>query len=133
MEVFASELDIKKPEQFAVNCSMKCFLAFLVAVGSMVTLCDAVCFTALQVPGRPYRGCMIDGKLYPFGHIERTEDCYKCDCRVGQMQCCSLFFFPGSYDKEKCKVVFNKKRCRYYFLQRDDPSQPCSSGHSAVL
>ncbi|XP_059333376.1 beta-microseminoprotein-like isoform X1 [Ammospiza nelsoni] len=112
---------------------MKSFLAFLVAVGTMVTLADAGCRTSLQVPGRPFRGCMWNGKLYPFGHIDRTEDCYQCNCDERAMHCCTIFFIPGSYDKEKCKVVFNKKRCRYDVLQRDDPSQPCSSGFSGVL
>ncbi|XP_041316921.1 beta-microseminoprotein-like [Pyrgilauda ruficollis] len=104
---------------------MKSFLAFLVAVGSMVTLGDASCFTVLQVPGKPYRGCTWKGKLYPFGHIERTEDCYQCDCSPGAMECCSLFHTPVSYDKKKCKVVFNKKRCEYNVVQKDDPSKVC--------
>ncbi|CAN8216368.1 unnamed protein product [Coccothraustes coccothraustes] len=91
----------------------------------MVSMGDAYCSVALQAPGRPYRGCIRNGKLYPLGHIERTEDCYKCDCWKGGMECCSLFFTPVSYDKKRCKVVFNKKHCRYDVLQRDDPSQPC--------
>ncbi|XP_077039684.1 beta-microseminoprotein [Agelaius phoeniceus] len=105
----------------------KSFLAFLVVVGSMVTLGDAYCFVELQVPGRPYRGCIMNGKLYPFGHIERTEDCYKCDCRQGGMQCCSIYLTPVSYDRKNCKFVFDKKRCRYDILQRDNSSQPCSA------
>lgn len=35
-------------------------------------------------------GCMIKGKLYPFGHIERTEDCYTCSCSEDGVACCSL-------------------------------------------
>ncbi|XP_005417455.1 beta-microseminoprotein-like [Geospiza fortis] len=105
---------------------LKSFLAFLVAVGSMVTLGDAHCFVVLQGPGGPYRGCLMNGKLYPFGHIERTENCYQCNCDKYSMECCSLFFTPVSYDQKKCKVVFNKKRCDYDVLDRD-PSQPCSS------
>ncbi|NXM17571.1 MSMB protein, partial [Ploceus nigricollis] len=70
-------------------------------------------------------GCMMNGKLYPFGHIERTEDCYKCDCSKGRMGCCSLFHNVVSYDTENCKVVFNKKRCDYDVVQKD-PSKVCS-------
>nr|XP_026655384.1 beta-microseminoprotein-like [Zonotrichia albicollis] len=101
-------------------------------MGILVTLADAYCWRKTRRPGEAKDGCVWNGKLYPFGHIERTEDCYQCDCDEGGMQCCSLFFIPRSYDKEKCKVVFNKKHCRYDVLQRDDPSQPCS-GFSAVI
>ncbi|XP_063019685.1 beta-microseminoprotein-like isoform X3 [Melospiza melodia melodia] len=78
---------------------MKSFLAFLVAVGTMVTLADAGCVTALQVPGRPFRGCMWNGKLYPYGFIERTEDCYKCSCDERSMECCDICFdTPEKHD-----------------------------------
>ncbi|NXU97834.1 MSMB protein, partial [Cettia cetti] len=70
-------------------------------------------------------GCMLNGKLYPFGHIERTEDCLQCYCSKGVMDCCSLFQPPVGYDKENCKVVFNKKRCNYDVVQKDDPSKEC--------
>ncbi|NXR23956.1 MSMB protein, partial [Cinclus mexicanus] len=72
-------------------------------------------------------GCMVNGKLYPFGHIERTQDCYTCSCSKSVMQCCSLFFNPVVYDKEKCKVIFNRKRCDYDVVQKDNPSQMCSA------
>ncbi|XP_059333266.1 beta-microseminoprotein-like [Ammospiza nelsoni] len=104
---------------------MKSFLAFLVAVGTMVTLADAGCRTSLQVPGRPFRGCMWNGKLYPFGHIDRTEDCYKCSCDERSMECCDISATSFDYDRKKCKVVFKRKFCRYDVVQRDDPSQPC--------
>ncbi|XP_058666833.1 beta-microseminoprotein-like [Ammospiza caudacuta] len=104
---------------------MKSFLAFLVAVGTIVTLADAYCITALQVPGRPFRGCMWNGKLYPFGHIDRTEDCYRCDCYESSMECCTISATSFDYDSKKCKVVFKRKFCRYDVVQRDDPSQPC--------
>ncbi|NWX66889.1 MSMB protein, partial [Promerops cafer] len=70
-------------------------------------------------------GCMMNGKLYPFGHIERTEDCYTCNCSKGGMQCCSLFHSLAGYDKKKCMVVFNKKRCDFDVVQKDDPSKEC--------
>ncbi|XP_063262545.1 beta-microseminoprotein-like [Prinia subflava] len=104
---------------------MRIFLAFLVAMGSLVTLGDAHCFGVPQNPGRPYKGCMKNGKLYPFGHIERTEDCHRCNCRERVLDCCSLFHTPIGYDKENCKVIFNKKRCDYDVVQKDDPSQEC--------
>ncbi|NXB90418.1 MSMB protein, partial [Vidua chalybeata] len=77
-------------------------------------------------------GCMINGKLYPFGHIERTEDCYKCDCSEGGVECCSLSHRTVSYNKKKCKVVFNKKCCDCDVVQKDDPSKPCCFASSCV-
>ncbi|NXY22466.1 MSMB protein, partial [Atrichornis clamosus] len=71
-------------------------------------------------------GCMLDGKLYPSGHIERTEGCLRCFCGQTAMECCSLFHTPVAYDKEKCKVVFNKKKCDYDVVQKDDPSKECT-------
>ncbi|NWZ65863.1 MSMB protein, partial [Acrocephalus arundinaceus] len=70
-------------------------------------------------------GCIFRGKLYPFGLIERTEDCYSCYCKKHFMQCCSLFFLPVIYDNENCKVLFNRKRCDYDVVQKDDPSKEC--------
>ncbi|XP_048167935.1 beta-microseminoprotein isoform X3 [Corvus hawaiiensis] len=104
---------------------MKSFLAFLVAMSIIVTLGDAYCINLLQIPGRPYRGCMLNGKLYPLGHIERTEDCYRCSCSRTVMKCCSLFFTPVSYDKEKCVIIINRKLCDYDVVEKDDPSKHC--------
>ncbi|XP_008641982.2 beta-microseminoprotein-like isoform X2 [Corvus cornix cornix] len=105
---------------------MKSFLAFLVAMSIIVTLGDAYCINLLQIPGRPYRGCMLNGKLYPLGHIERTEDCYRCSCSRTVMECCSLFFTPVSYDKEKCVIIINRKLCDYDVVEKDDPSKHCA-------
>ncbi|RLW04181.1 hypothetical protein DV515_00006011 [Chloebia gouldiae] len=68
---------------------------------------------------------MMNGKLYPFGDIERTEDCCKCYCRESEMKCCSLSFNTSFYNKKKCKLLFNKERCDYDVVQKDDPSKPC--------
>ncbi|NWW73207.1 MSMB protein, partial [Climacteris rufus] len=70
-------------------------------------------------------GCILNGKLYPFGHIDRTDDCFRCSCSQRMMSCCSLFHTPISYDKEKCKVVFNENTCNYDVVQKDDPSKEC--------
>ncbi|NWR09075.1 MSMB protein, partial [Paradoxornis webbianus] len=70
-------------------------------------------------------GCMMNGKLYPFGRIERTEDCYRCFCGKDAMECCSIFRTPVSYDKKNCIVILNRKRCDYDVVQRDDPSKMC--------
>ncbi|XP_066046717.1 beta-microseminoprotein-like [Chamaea fasciata] len=111
---------------------MKSFLAFLVAMGIIVTLSDAYCFGVRQIPERPFKGCEMNGKLYPFGHIERTEDCHTCFCSKHFLDCCSLFHTPVAYDQKNCKVIFNKKRCDYDVVQRDDPSKMCNSPHSRV-
>ncbi|NWV91975.1 MSMB protein, partial [Machaerirhynchus nigripectus] len=70
-------------------------------------------------------GCMLNGKQYPFGFIERTEDCYRCSCSQSEMKCCSLFSIPVAYDNKKCKVVFNKERCDYDVVRKDNPSKEC--------
>ncbi|NXI28433.1 MSMB protein, partial [Sterrhoptilus dennistouni] len=72
-------------------------------------------------------GCMMNKKLYPLGHIERTEDCHECCCSKGVMESYSLFSIPMTYDKENCKVIFSKKHCDYDVVQKDDPSKTCYS------
>ncbi|XP_009813098.2 beta-microseminoprotein [Gavia stellata] len=104
---------------------MKSFLAFLVAMGIMVTLGDAYCFSKMNKPGEADKGCILDGKLYPFGEIARTDNCFRCSCSQQAMLCCSLFHTPIGYDKENCKVVFNKKSCDYDVVQKSDPSKEC--------
>ncbi|KAF1408400.1 Beta-microseminoprotein, partial [Spheniscus humboldti] len=70
-------------------------------------------------------GCILDGKLYPFGEIARTDNCFRCSCSREAMRCCSLFHTPTRYDKENCKVIFNKKSCDYDVVQKSDPSKEC--------
>ncbi|NXC83398.1 MSMB protein, partial [Cercotrichas coryphoeus] len=72
-------------------------------------------------------GCMMNGKIYPFGPIERTEKCENCYCNKYAIQCCSFMTNPPHYDKEKCKVIFNRKRCDYDVVQKDNPSKVCST------
>ncbi|XP_063261803.1 beta-microseminoprotein-like [Prinia subflava] len=104
---------------------MKSFLAFLLAMGIIVTLGDAYCWSKRHKPGEGENGCMVNGRLYPFGHIERTEECFRCSCSQVGVNCCSLFHTPIGYDKKNCKVIFNKERCDYDVVQKDDPSQEC--------
>nr|XP_004174847.4 beta-microseminoprotein [Taeniopygia guttata] len=111
---------------------MKSFLAFLVAMGITVTLSDAGCKASLREPGWPYRGCMRNGKVYPLGYIERTEDCFHCYCDESGMECCSLSFKTIFYKKNECKLLFNKERCDYDVVQKDDPSTPCRSDYARM-
>ncbi|XP_005048387.1 PREDICTED: beta-microseminoprotein-like [Ficedula albicollis] len=104
---------------------MKSFLTFLLAMGIIATLGDAYCWRKIHKPGEAQNGCMMNGKLYPLGHIVRTEDCYICDCNKEEMECCALFHKPIAYDKKKCEIVFNKERCDYDVVQKDDPSKAC--------
>ncbi|KAM6391012.1 beta-microseminoprotein-like isoform 2-T2 [Pluvialis apricaria] len=106
---------------------MKTFLAFLVAMGIIVTLGDAFCFFKKNKPEEATKGCMLDGRLYPFGEITRTENCFRCSCNKDEMRCCSLFHTPVGYDKDSCKVVFNKKSCNYDVVEKSDPSKACPS------
>ncbi|XP_021255475.1 beta-microseminoprotein-like isoform X2 [Numida meleagris] len=104
---------------------MKIILSFLLAMGIIVTHGDAFCFSKMFKPGEAKNGCMLDGVLYPFGEIPRTEECLTCSCSQHEMHCCSLYHTPVDYDKETCKVIFNKKKCDYDVLPKD-PSKPCS-------
>ncbi|XP_027733925.1 beta-microseminoprotein-like [Empidonax traillii] len=104
---------------------MKSFLAFLVAMGIIVALSDAHCFSKRYKPGQADKGCMLNGKLYPLGHTERTDDCYRCSCSRTQIACCSIFSTPVAYDKENCKVVLNRKSCDYDVVYKNDPSKEC--------
>ncbi|KAM6266014.1 beta-microseminoprotein-like [Porphyrio hochstetteri] len=107
----------------------KNFLAFLVAMGIIVTLGDAYCFSTMNNPEEANtgkrEGCILDGKLYPFGVIKRTHNCLTCTCTQDSMSCCSLFHTPTGYDKENCEVVFNKESCNYDVVQKSDPSKKC--------
>nr|XP_009938698.1 PREDICTED: beta-microseminoprotein-like [Opisthocomus hoazin] len=94
-------------------------------MGIIVTLSDAYCFSKMYKPGEANKGCTLHGKLYPFGEIARTEKCFKCSCSQETMRCCSLFHTPTDYDKENCKVIFNKKSCDYDVVQKSDPSREC--------
>ncbi|KFV58775.1 Beta-microseminoprotein, partial [Tyto alba] len=70
-------------------------------------------------------GCVLDGKVYPFGETERTANCFRCSCSRDAIRCCSLFHTPTGYDKENCKVIFNKQSCDYDVVQKSDPSKEC--------
>ncbi|KFW05211.1 Beta-microseminoprotein, partial [Eurypyga helias] len=72
-------------------------------------------------------GCILDGKLYPFGETPRTEGYLRCSCSPDVMHCCSLdnFYTPVNYDKKNCKVIFNNKSCDYDMVWKDDPSKEC--------
>ncbi|XP_061315260.1 beta-microseminoprotein-like isoform X1 [Pezoporus flaviventris] len=105
----------------------KSFLAFLVAMGITVSLGDAYCFSKINKPEETNKGCVLDGKLYPYGEITRTENCFRCHCSKTHIQCCSLFHTPLSYDRESCRVIFNKKTCDYEVVQKSDPTKECNS------
>uniref|UniRef100_A0A803V4T0 Beta-microseminoprotein n=1 Tax=Ficedula albicollis TaxID=59894 RepID=A0A803V4T0_FICAL len=82
------------------------------------------CYSSIWSSLKSQGSSMVNGKLYPLGHTERTEFCYKCDCKKDRMRCCSLPN-PPYYDGEKCKVIFNRKSCDYDVVQKDDPSKAC--------
>ncbi|XP_056350303.1 beta-microseminoprotein-like [Oenanthe melanoleuca] len=105
---------------------MRSFLAFFVAVGSIVTLGYAACITVFREPGWPQKGCMINGKIYPFGRIERTEFCFTCDCDKYSIHCCSVVTHPPHYYGGECKIIFNRKRCDYDVVPKGDPSKACT-------
>ncbi|NXX83167.1 MSMB protein, partial [Urocolius indicus] len=70
-------------------------------------------------------GCILQGNLYPFGDIARTENCFRCSCSHHAMRCCSLFHTPIGFDKENCKITLNKTTCDYDVVQKSDPSKAC--------
>ncbi|NXH09502.1 MSMB protein, partial [Bucco capensis] len=83
------------------------------------------CFSKMNKPREANNGCILDGKLYPFGVTPRTENCFTCSCSQHGIDCCSLFHTPIGYDKENCRVIFNKESCNYNVVQKSDPSKEC--------
>uniref|UniRef100_A0A8B9FXV4 Beta-microseminoprotein n=1 Tax=Amazona collaria TaxID=241587 RepID=A0A8B9FXV4_9PSIT len=82
-------------------------------MGITVTLGDAYCFSKINKPGET-KGCVLDGKLYPYGEIARTENCLRCSCSKREINCCSLFLTPIGYDKEN-------------LVQKSDPTKHCTN------
>ncbi|XP_064001703.1 beta-microseminoprotein-like isoform X1 [Pogoniulus pusillus] len=107
------------------------FLAFLLVMGIVVTLSDAYCFSEFYKPWYSKKGCLVDGKLYPFGEIEKTENCLRCSCSRKALHCCSILPSRFSYDKDACEVILNMETCDYDVVQKKDSSKKCS-GFSAV-
>ncbi|XP_039337465.1 beta-microseminoprotein-like [Mauremys reevesii] len=103
---------------------MKCFLGFLLAIGILVTLCDADCYFLPAGPQKPTTGCIEDGKLYPYG-ATWIKDCYRCNCNQRGIGCCSISARPAGFDEEKCKLTFHKESCSYSLVQKDNPSKSC--------
>ncbi|XP_044879524.1 beta-microseminoprotein-like [Mauremys mutica] len=103
---------------------MKCFLGFLLAIGILVTLCDADCYFLPAGPQKPTIGCIQDGKLYRYG-ATWIKDCYRCNCNQGGIGCCSIFGRPTGFDEKKCKLIFHKESCSYLLVQKANPSKTC--------
>ncbi|XP_041424741.1 beta-microseminoprotein [Xenopus laevis] len=108
---------------------MKCILAFVIALGILVTTCNAACF--YQQPDENQEGCLYDGELHRLRSTFRTKDCMRCTCAMdGSMRCCDISGRPVRYDKEKCEAVFNEKTCIYRVVEKKDHSKECE--HSMV-
>ncbi|XP_031761643.1 uncharacterized protein LOC100490653 isoform X2 [Xenopus tropicalis] len=66
----------------------ECILAFVIALGILVTTCNAACFSLLPHLGET-NGCLYKGELYESGSKFRTKDCYNCTCLMdGSIKCC---------------------------------------------
>ncbi|XP_053889260.1 beta-microseminoprotein-like [Malaclemys terrapin pileata] len=103
---------------------MKCFLGFLLAIGILVTLCDAYCFFEPDSPQKSTQGCIQDGKQYLYG-ATWIKDCHSCTCGEEGIGCCSTFSRPAGFDEKKCKLIFHKESCSYSVVEKDNPSKTC--------
>ncbi|OCT71852.1 beta-microseminoprotein [Xenopus laevis] len=104
---------------------MKCILASVIALGILVTTCNAACERSLPVLGAAHRGCLYENKVYKLGSRFRNN-CKDCDCfKDGSMQCCDVSGTPVEYDKEKCEAIFNKQTCSYSVVEKKDRSKEC--------
>uniref|UniRef100_A0A8C0HHU9 Beta-microseminoprotein n=1 Tax=Chelonoidis abingdonii TaxID=106734 RepID=A0A8C0HHU9_CHEAB len=65
-------------------------------------------------------------KLYHFGVVWKTKDCFRCECQPRAMICCSLVFRPTNYDRENCIALFHKKSCSMRVVWKSDPQEPCN-------
>ncbi|KAM8923979.1 beta-microseminoprotein-like [Pelodytes ibericus] len=111
---------------------MKCVVAALVAVGILVTTCNAACArqrisNSNELPHETPKGCIYKGQLHDFGTHWRTEDCLDCSCSFDMMECCTAYGRPVSYDRKTCFALFDKKACSYSVLKKKDPSQWCDA------
>ncbi|XP_041424738.1 beta-microseminoprotein-like [Xenopus laevis] len=108
---------------------MKCVLAFVIAVGILLTTCNAACFN--QQPDGNQKGCLYKGKMHRLGSTFRTKDCMECTCDMdGSLRCCDISGRPVEYDEKKCEVLFDKKTCMYRVVEKKDHSKECK--HSMV-
>ncbi|KAJ1142970.1 hypothetical protein NDU88_009282 [Pleurodeles waltl] len=86
--------------------------------------CDAACYGHRLHSDA--KGCLIDGKLRPFGSTTRTKQCMSCTCSSSSgIECCSLYVTPVKYDKENCKTFLDYKSCVTRVVRNDDPNVEC--------
>ncbi|XP_075791855.1 beta-microseminoprotein-like [Pelodiscus sinensis] len=83
--------------------------------------CAAQCYMR---PSNKY-GCVENRKLYHFGVVWKTKDCFRCECQPHTMICCSLVFRPVNYDRENCIALFHQKTCSMRVVWRTDPHRLC--------
>ncbi|XP_050816287.1 uncharacterized protein LOC127054257 isoform X1 [Gopherus flavomarginatus] len=105
------------------SCSYQKFLLFLFLVLlTFGSLCTAQCY--MRTPNK--YGCVENRKLYHFGVVWKTKDCFRCECQPRAMICCSLVFRPTNYDRENCIAMFHKKSCSMRVVWKSDPQEPCN-------
>ncbi|XP_032653299.1 beta-microseminoprotein-like isoform X3 [Chelonoidis abingdonii] len=105
------------------SCSYQKFLLFLFLILlTLGSLCTAQCYMR---PPNKY-GCVEKRKLYHFGVVWKTKDCFRCECQPRAMICCSLVFRPTNYDRENCIALFHKKSCSMRVVWKSDPQEPCN-------
>ncbi|XP_071986976.1 beta-microseminoprotein-like [Engystomops pustulosus] len=106
-------------------------MRFLVAVaygaGIFVFFCDADCYRSnvKLKKGETPTGCFYKDTMYPLNSKWR-KNCTDCTCfSNGNYECCLAYLTPGEYDKEKCKFVFDDKKCEYVLIPNEDPTKKC--------
>ncbi|XP_019411279.1 PREDICTED: beta-microseminoprotein-like [Crocodylus porosus] len=104
---------------------MKWFLGFFLAIGILVTVCDAYCYFQQNNLKESTEGCIQNGELYEFGTAWRSEDCHSCNCSHRGIRCCSTVHSPVNYDRNMCRMVFNKDTCSVKVVEKTDPSKEC--------
>ncbi|KAE8590994.1 hypothetical protein XENTR_v10018268 [Xenopus tropicalis] len=102
---------------------MKFILASVIALGILLTTCNAACF---HLPPENQEGCLYSGELHELGSKFRTKDCMDCTCDMdGSMGCCQAFVDPIGYDEQLCEKVFNEQSCSYIVRKKDNPAETC--------
>ncbi|XP_078496567.1 beta-microseminoprotein A1-like [Lissotriton helveticus] len=128
------KLNTAKTQILCVNTGLytdprKSIFTFL-AIASLVKLHDGVCHFKNNL-GHTFedyvpQGC-IDAKGKPHAYYSKwLDDCHSCNClEDGQIQCCSQFGMPSSFDEQLCITIFDPRLCKYVTVKKDDFAVNC--------
>ncbi|XP_022091410.1 beta-microseminoprotein-like [Acanthaster planci] len=73
--------------------------------------------------------CMVGGSIKENLPNRVSTTCTKCICieykQATAVQCCSIALVPTGYDKLRCEVKLNDRKCIYTVREIEPPHKPC--------